>query len=61
MVGERQQGLIEGPSKTDATESTGRNGQNRPVHVDAVLAPGSLVEVVVVEAFKHSLLARVAK
>ncbi|MCA9550807.1 MAG: tRNA (N6-isopentenyl adenosine(37)-C2)-methylthiotransferase MiaB [Myxococcales bacterium] len=60
MVGERQTVLVEGPSKTDPTRSTGRNGQNRPVHVDGIYAPGTLLEVDVVEAYKHSLLARLA-
>ena len=58
MVGERQTVLVEGPSKTDPTRSTGLNGQNRPVHVDGIYAPGTLLEVDVVEAYKHSLLAR---
>lgn len=58
MVGARQQVLVEGPSKSDPDRSTGRNGNNRPVHVDAKIAPGTLVNVEIVEAFKHSLLAR---
>jgi tRNA-2-methylthio-N6-dimethylallyladenosine synthase len=58
MVGRRYQVLIEGPSKTDPRRSTGRTGQNRPVHVDGVFAPGALLDVQIVEAFKHSLRAR---
>ncbi len=59
MVGEEQTVLIEGISKTDDTRSTGRNGQNRPVHVDGIFEPGSLLTVKIVEAFKHSLRAQV--
>lgn len=60
MVGQKQTVMIEGPSKTDATRSTGRNGQNRPVHVDGTFAPGTMLEVEIVEAFNHSLLGRAA-
>ena len=60
MVGERQAVLVEGRSKTDPTRSSGRNGHNRPVHVDGTYAPGTLLQVEVIEAYKHSLLARVA-
>ncbi len=58
MVGQTQTVMIEGPSKTDATRSTGRNGQNRPVHVDGTFTPGTMLEVEIVEAFNHSLLGR---
>lgn len=57
-VGRRQQVLIEGPSKTNPSRSTGRNGENRPVHVDGQYEPGTLLGVEIVEAYKHSLLAR---
>ncbi len=57
MVGREDEVLIEGPSRTDASRSTGRTGQNRPVHLDGHFAPGSLVRVRVKEAFNHSLLA----
>ncbi|MEQ9496583.1 MAG: tRNA (N6-isopentenyl adenosine(37)-C2)-methylthiotransferase MiaB [Deltaproteobacteria bacterium] len=60
MVGQTQTVMIEGPSKTDATRSTGRNGQNRPVHVDGTFVPGTMLEVEIVEAFNHSLLGRAA-
>jgi tRNA-2-methylthio-N6-dimethylallyladenosine synthase len=59
-VGRREQVLIEGPSKSDASRSTGRSGTNRPVHVDGHFAPGTLLDVEIVQAFKHSLLARPA-
>lgn len=58
MVQGRYTVLIEGPSKTDPTRSTGRTGQNRPVHVDGHFAPGTMLEVEIVEAYKHSLLGR---
>lgn len=58
MVGQRHTVLIEGPSKADASRSTGRTGQNRPVHVDGTYAPGTMLEVEIVEAFRHSLRAR---
>lgn len=58
MVGRQYSVLIEGPSKTDRTRSTGRTGQNRPVHVDGVFEPGAMLEVEIVEAFKHSLRGR---
>ena len=56
MVGSRQQIMVEGPSKTDATRVTGRTGQNRPVHVPGSYAPGVLLDVEIVEAYNHSLL-----
>lgn len=56
MVGERHTVLIEGPSKSDPTRCTGRTGQNRPVHVSGDYAPGTLLQVDIVEAYKHSLL-----
>ncbi|MEL6185582.1 MAG: radical SAM protein, partial [Myxococcota bacterium] len=55
-VGDRQTVLVEGPSKTDAGRSTGRNGHNRPVHVDGAYAPGTMLDVDIVEAYRHSLL-----
>jgi tRNA-2-methylthio-N6-dimethylallyladenosine synthase len=58
MVGQRYSVLVEGPSKTDPSRSSGRTGQNRPIHLDRLFAPGTLVEAEVVEAYKHSLSAR---
>jgi tRNA-2-methylthio-N6-dimethylallyladenosine synthase len=60
-VGAEQAVLIEGPSKTDPSRSSGRNGENRPVHVDGAFAPGTLLEVEIVEAYRHSLLGRPAR
>ncbi len=58
MVGQRFTVMIEGPSKSDPSRSTGRTGQNRPVHVDGHFAPGTLLEVDIIEAYNHSLLGR---
>lgn len=58
MVGQRHAVLVEGPSKTDDRRSTGRTGQNRLCHVDGRFEAGTLLEVEVVEAFKHSLRGR---
>ncbi len=58
MVGSRRRIMVEGPSKTDPTRVTGRTGQNRPVHVPGVFAPGTLLDVDIVEAYNHSLLGR---
>jgi tRNA-2-methylthio-N6-dimethylallyladenosine synthase len=56
MVGETHTLLIEGPSRSDPGRSTGRTGNNRPVHVDGRFEPGTLLSVRIEEAFKHSLL-----
>ncbi|MGI8575048.1 MAG: tRNA (N6-isopentenyl adenosine(37)-C2)-methylthiotransferase MiaB [Egibacteraceae bacterium] len=45
QVGTVQQLLIEGPSKTDARNVSGRTRTNRLVHVAADLTPGALVDV----------------
>jgi tRNA-2-methylthio-N6-dimethylallyladenosine synthase len=55
MVGQAYQVLFEGPSKSDPTRSSGRTGQNRVVHVDGAMEVGSVREVVIREAFAHSL------
>lgn len=55
MLGQQVEVLIEGPSKSDPEKSTGRTGQNQPVHVDGILPPGTLTTVRVAEAYKHSL------
>jgi tRNA-2-methylthio-N6-dimethylallyladenosine synthase len=59
MVGRSETLMIEGPSKSDPTRSSGRSGNNRMVHVDGLYPPGTFVEVEIIEAFKHSLLAKV--
>jgi tRNA-2-methylthio-N6-dimethylallyladenosine synthase len=56
MVGRSYRVLIEGPSKSDPLRSTGRTGQNRPVHVAGTFEPGTMLDVRIVEAYKHSLL-----
>lgn len=56
MVGQTHGVLIEGPSKTDPSRSSGRTGNNRPIHVDGHFAPGTLLNVKIVEAFNHSVL-----
>lgn len=61
MVGQRYSVLIEGSSKTDASRSTGRTGQNRPVHIDGLFEPGEMLEVEIVEAYKHSLRGAVSR
>ena len=58
MVGNKETIMIEGPSKSDPTRSSGRSGNNRMVHVDGVFAPGTFIDVKIVEAFKHSLFAQ---
>jgi tRNA-2-methylthio-N6-dimethylallyladenosine synthase len=58
MLGSTQSVLIEGPSKTNPNRSSGRSGQNRPVHVDGTFLPGILLEAEIVEVLKHSLVAR---
>jgi tRNA-2-methylthio-N6-dimethylallyladenosine synthase len=56
MVGHTYEVLIEGPSKTDSSRSTGRTKNNRPVHVEGTYEPGTTLDVEIVEAYKHSLL-----
>lgn len=58
FVGRQQVVLIEGPSKTDTTRSTGRNEENRPVHVDGHYPVGTFLQVEIIEAYRHSLLGR---
>ncbi len=55
MVGRRYTILVEGPSKSDPSKSSGRTGTNRLVHVDGHHAVGTALEVEVREAFAHSL------
>jgi tRNA-2-methylthio-N6-dimethylallyladenosine synthase len=49
--------LIEGPSKKDATVSTGRTMQNKLVHVrtDQTLRPGTFVDARITHAAPHHL------
>jgi len=59
MVGSNQTIMIEGPSKSDPSRSSGRSETNRMVHVDGRFTPGQFVNVEIIEAFKHSLLGRI--
>lgn len=62
LVGSRQRVLVEGPGKT-AGNVTGRTERNEIVHLpeaEGVDLTGQLVEVEIVEAFKHSLRAELA-
>lgn len=61
LVGSRQKVLVEGPSKTNPNNATGRSEHNEIVHIERaehVEMVGSIVEVEIVEPFKHSLLGR---
>lgn len=58
MVGSKQRIMIEGPSKSDPSRCSGRSANNRMIHVDGAFEPGRMVDVEIIEAFKHSLLAR---
>nr|MDQ6910301.1 MiaB/RimO family radical SAM methylthiotransferase [Actinomycetota bacterium] len=57
-VGRVEEVLVEGPSKRDATKTTGRTRQNKLVHFDAgpsAPVPGSYATVVVTAAAPHHL------
>ena len=55
-VGKREEVLVEGPSKKDATMTTGRTRQNKLVHFRAEgLRPGAFAEVSVDSAAPHFL------
>ncbi len=56
MVGQTYTVLIEGPSKSDPSRSSGRTGTNRVVHVQGMALAGTVLEVQIVEAYAHSLL-----
>jgi len=63
LVGSVARVLVEGPSKANARNWSGRSERNEIVHIqDAqdLALEGALLEVEVVEAFKHSLLARLS-
>lgn len=53
--------LIEGPSKTDPTRSSGRTPHNRVVHVDGLFEPATIALVEILEAFNHSARGRVVE
>jgi tRNA-2-methylthio-N6-dimethylallyladenosine synthase len=61
LVGSRQQVLVEGPSKSNPNNATGRSERNEIVHIagaEHLDMVGEIVEIEVIEAFKHSLLGR---
>jgi tRNA-2-methylthio-N6-dimethylallyladenosine synthase len=61
LVGSAQRVLVEGPSRGGTGRFTGRAGRNEIVHLTApagVDPTGALVDVVVEQANRHSLLAR---
>jgi tRNA-2-methylthio-N6-dimethylallyladenosine synthase len=64
MVGTRQRILVEGPSRKDASELTGRTENNRIVNFapgpQGARLPGRLIEVVITQALPHSLRAELA-
>jgi tRNA-2-methylthio-N6-dimethylallyladenosine synthase len=56
-IGRREEVLVEGPSKKDASITAGRTRQNKLIHFasDQPLRPGTFVEVRVVGAAPHHL------
>jgi tRNA-2-methylthio-N6-dimethylallyladenosine synthase len=61
MVGTRQRVLVEGPSKKDASELSGRTANNRVVNFPGQpRLAGRMVDVDIVSALPHSLRGRVA-
>jgi len=54
-VGRIEEVLVEGPSKRDANTTSGRTRQNKLIHFQGVMAPGSLVTVRVTTAAPHFL------
>ena len=55
MVGSRQRVVLEGVSRKDAAEFSGRTGNNRVVNFPARSAPAGMVEVLITEARAHTL------
>jgi tRNA-2-methylthio-N6-dimethylallyladenosine synthase len=61
QVGKTLEVLVEGPSKANGTNATGRSERNEIVHVaDALDRAGELCAVTIEQAFKHSLFGRIA-
>ncbi len=52
--------MVEGPSKRDASMAASRTRGNRLVHMPGEFAPGSFVEVDIVDAGKYHLIGRTA-
>ncbi|MGF1511588.1 MAG: tRNA (N6-isopentenyl adenosine(37)-C2)-methylthiotransferase MiaB [Myxococcota bacterium] len=55
MVGRVYRVMVEGPSRSDGARSTGRTGTFRAVHVDGLVPAGTMLNVRITEAYKHSL------
>jgi tRNA-2-methylthio-N6-dimethylallyladenosine synthase len=55
QVGRVEGVMVEGPSRKDPLVATTRTRGNRIVHVDGVLEPGSILDVVVTRAGAHHL------
>jgi tRNA-2-methylthio-N6-dimethylallyladenosine synthase len=60
LVGRSLKVLVEGPSKSRPENATGRSERNEIVHIEGAGNDrvGEIVEVEIVEAYKHSLLGR---
>ncbi|MDH3605824.1 MAG: tRNA (N6-isopentenyl adenosine(37)-C2)-methylthiotransferase MiaB [Acidimicrobiia bacterium] len=56
LVGATVEVLVDGPSKTDPTKSSGRTRGNKLVHFPGEVAPGSLVNVRIDRAAPHFLI-----
>jgi tRNA-2-methylthio-N6-dimethylallyladenosine synthase len=62
LVGKRDKVLIEGPSRDGSARWSGRSTRHEIVHVEVpegVDPTGALVDVEIIQAFKHSLLGKV--
>lgn len=55
QVGRVESVMVEGPSRKDPLVATTRTRGNRIVHVDGILEPGSLLDVVITRAAAHHL------
>ena len=56
MIGTRQQVLVEGPSRRNAAELSGRTANNRVVNFPgSPESIGQMVEIEIVEALAHTL------
>jgi len=66
LVGKTLHVLVEGPSKSREENATGRSERNEIVHIEnganvAATRLGEVVEVEIIEAYKHSLLGRLTE
>jgi tRNA-2-methylthio-N6-dimethylallyladenosine synthase len=60
-VGRVEEVLVEGPSKKDPTVAAGRTRQNKLVHFDAGLAPGTTAMVEITRGAPHWLAGRLVE